>query len=183
LLLLCPQVPMIFMGEEDASETPFLYFTDHHGALADAVRDGRRREFAGFKGFAEGQDASRIPDPNDAAVFAQSRPRPHPERAAARRRLYSELLSLRARALMPRLTGARSLGATAIGPSAVLARWRMGDGAVLTIATNLGTAPCAVASPPGPLVHESRQGAAAQIRDGYLPAATTAVFLESAGRP
>ena len=29
LLLLCPQIPLLFMGEEDASRTPFLFFTDH----------------------------------------------------------------------------------------------------------------------------------------------------------
>jgi len=43
LQLLCPQIPLIFMGEEGASTTPFLYFTDHHGELARAVREGRRR--------------------------------------------------------------------------------------------------------------------------------------------
>src|ERR1051325_7054552 len=48
LQLLCPQIPLIFMGEEIASPTPFQFFTDHHGELADAVREGRRREFASF---------------------------------------------------------------------------------------------------------------------------------------
>ncbi|MGH9697585.1 MAG: malto-oligosyltrehalose trehalohydrolase, partial [Bryobacteraceae bacterium] len=33
LVLLCPQIPMLFMGEECASRTPFLFFTDHHGEL------------------------------------------------------------------------------------------------------------------------------------------------------
>ncbi|MDP9096933.1 MAG: malto-oligosyltrehalose trehalohydrolase, partial [Pseudomonadota bacterium] len=45
LLLLTPFVPMLFMGEEWASTTPFLFFTDHHDELADLVRDGRRSEF------------------------------------------------------------------------------------------------------------------------------------------
>jgi 1,4-alpha-glucan branching enzyme len=48
LQLLCPQIPLIFMGEEGASRTPFQFFTDHHGELAEAVREGRRREFASF---------------------------------------------------------------------------------------------------------------------------------------
>ena len=34
LLLLCPQIPLLFMGEEDASRTPFLFFTDLHAELA-----------------------------------------------------------------------------------------------------------------------------------------------------
>ena len=59
LQLLCPQIPLLFMGEETASTTPFLFFTDHHAELADAVREGRRQEFAGFAEFAD-------PDKRDA---------------------------------------------------------------------------------------------------------------------
>ena len=43
---------MIFMGEELATTSPFLYFTDFTGALADAVREGRAREFSRFAAFA-----------------------------------------------------------------------------------------------------------------------------------
>ena len=178
LQLLSPQIPMIFMGEEDASVTPFLYFTDHNGALADAVREGRRREFAGFKGFAEGQDASRIPDPNAASTFEQSRPLPHPEHGGDRRALYTRLLKLRAAELVPRLDGARAIGAAAIGPAAVLARWRLGDGAVLVVAANLGAEPCVFADRlSGKLLHESRAGAAAEAMQGRLAATTTIAFL------
>ncbi len=45
LMMLCPQIPLLFMGEESASRTPFLFFTDHSAELADAVREGRRNEF------------------------------------------------------------------------------------------------------------------------------------------
>jgi malto-oligosyltrehalose trehalohydrolase len=181
LQLLSPQIPMIFMGEEDASVTPFLYFTDHNGTLADAVREGRRREFAGFKGFAEGQDASRIPDPNAASTFERSRPLPHPEHGAVRRALYTKLLKLRATELMPRLDGARSIGAVAIGPAAVLARWRLGDGSRLAVAANLGDAPCRFDNrPDGKLLHESVAGAAAEARLGRLPAQSTVAFLAPA---
>ncbi|MGC8073566.1 malto-oligosyltrehalose trehalohydrolase, partial [Salmonella enterica] len=51
LILLAPQVPMLFMGEECAAREPFLYFTDHQGELADAVREGRRKEFGEFGRF------------------------------------------------------------------------------------------------------------------------------------
>ena len=60
LQLLSPNIPLIFMGEERMSRTPFQFFTDYHGDLADAVREGRRREFASFTRFG-GED---IPDPN-----------------------------------------------------------------------------------------------------------------------
>ena len=64
LLLLAPQVPLLFMGEEWGAEEPFLFFCDFHDELADAVREGRRREFAHFPEFANAAARARIPDPN-----------------------------------------------------------------------------------------------------------------------
>jgi len=81
LQLLCPQIPLIFMGEEAASRTPFLYFTDHHGELATAVREGRRREFAGFEGFQPDETADAIPDPNAPQTFECCRPEADGEQA------------------------------------------------------------------------------------------------------
>src|SRR6266852_4051700 len=46
IVLLSPQIPLLFMGEEWASERPFLFFCDFAGELAQAVREGRQREFA-----------------------------------------------------------------------------------------------------------------------------------------
>jgi maltooligosyltrehalose trehalohydrolase len=136
LQLLCPQIPLIFMGEETASETPFLFFTDHHDELADAVREGRRQEFAGFAEFADPEKRKRIPDPNAAETFAASVPKAV---SSERFALYQRLLALRMQEIVPRLTGTKSLGAEAIGPKAVLARWQLGDGSKLTIMSNLGT--------------------------------------------
>ena len=51
LLLLLPQTPLLFMGQEWAASTPFCYFTDHHDELGVLVSEGRRREFADFTGF------------------------------------------------------------------------------------------------------------------------------------
>jgi malto-oligosyltrehalose trehalohydrolase len=180
LQLLCPHVPMIFMGEEDASTTPFLYFTDHAGELADAVREGRRREFAGFKGFAPGEGTSTIPDPNEPATFERSRPVPHPAHGPSRRRLYRDLLAVRQQSLVPRLPGARSRGAMAIGAAAVVAHWTLGDGSTLTIASNLGREEVEISSLPGEVLFESARGAAATVRTGRLAGATTVALLEAA---
>ena len=69
VVLLGPFVPLLFMGEEWSASAPFRYFTDHADArLADAVREGRRREF----GLAVG-DPEAVPDPQDVATFAASR--------------------------------------------------------------------------------------------------------------
>jgi malto-oligosyltrehalose trehalohydrolase len=174
LQLLCPQIPLLFMGEEDASTAPFQFFTDHHGELADAVREGRRREFASFAAFCDPARRAQIPDPNAAETFERSSPAPHIERGDQRRALYRRLLVLRRAHLVPRLDGAKALDAEAIGPSAVLARWRLGDGAVWTLATNLGTEPCAFVRPAGDVVFETASGAA----KGQLAGHTTIAFLE-----
>ncbi|MEH3046971.1 malto-oligosyltrehalose trehalohydrolase [Sphingomonas adhaesiva] len=148
LLLLCPQIPLLFMGEEEGSDTPFLFFTDFHDDLADAVREGRRREFAKFAAFADPDARARIPDPNAADTFERSRPRPG---TATWRALYRDLLTLRHRHLIPRLAGAVSIDAVVTGPAAVVARWRLADGAILTIAIDLADTPAPLPLAPAPL--------------------------------
>jgi maltooligosyltrehalose trehalohydrolase len=66
--LLSPFVPLLFMGEEYGETNPFLYFTSHgDAALIEAVRRGRREEFASFGWSTE------IPDPHDEETFRRSR--------------------------------------------------------------------------------------------------------------
>ena len=73
ILLLGPQVPLIFMGEEWQSTQPWLYFCDFDGELGDAVREGRRKEFATFPEFKHPAARSKIPDPNAEQTFYASR--------------------------------------------------------------------------------------------------------------
>jgi maltooligosyltrehalose trehalohydrolase len=181
LQLLCPQIPLIFMGEEGASRTPFLYFTDHHGDLAKAVREGRRREFARFEGFQLGETADAIPDPNAPQTFECCRPVVDGEQGLGRRALYARLLALRAEALMPQLAGAQAMAAHAAGVAGALARWRLADASVLTIACNLGREPCPIEPPDGGLLFESRAGAGEQALHGRLEGRATVVFLEQSG--
>jgi malto-oligosyltrehalose trehalohydrolase len=176
LQLLCPQIPLIFMGEELASPTPFQFFTDHHGELADAVREGRRREFASFAAFSDPARRAAIPDPNAPETFARSRPMPDSAHGLARAELYRHLLAIRREQIVPRLKGAKAIGAKAIGSSAVVAQWRLRD-AVLTLATNLGTEPCVMKRPAGRLIFETTGGANA-LKDGNLAPFATIAFLE-----
>lgn len=102
-LLLSPQVPMLFMGEEFAARSPFLYFCDFSGALAAAVTRGRRLEFADPRDAAGG---AHIPDPNAKATFAASKLRwdeRDTERGRRRLALVRQLLALRRQHLEPRL--------------------------------------------------------------------------------
>jgi maltooligosyltrehalose trehalohydrolase len=73
LLLFVPETPLLFMGQEWAASSPFLYFTDHHQELGRLVTEGRRREFSRFKAFADERTRARIPDPQAAATFEASR--------------------------------------------------------------------------------------------------------------
>ena len=78
--------PLLFQGEEYGETAPFQYFTDHIDPfIADATREGRRREFAHFAGF-----SGEVPDPQDPAAFDRSRLDP-----AAPEELYVRLLRLR----------------------------------------------------------------------------------------
>jgi malto-oligosyltrehalose trehalohydrolase len=173
LQLLCPQVPLLFMGEETASRTPFLFFTDHGPQLADAVREGRRNEFSKFPVFADPANRARIPDPNAPDTFAASVPHPDPERGAAREALYRRLLQLRASVIAPRLKGAHTLSAKAVGPKAVLACWQLGDGARLALATNFGSRPLAIGHLEGELLFSN-----IPLRDGVLPGHCTCAFVD-----
>ena len=147
LLLLAPNIPLIFMGDEIGAQSPFLFFTDFHDALADAVREGRRREFAGFPAFSSAEGRKSIPDPNDIATFHASAVTAQEGEAAQWRGLYRRLLQIRHQHVIPRLDGARSIGADVIAEKAVWARWRMNDGQILSIAMNLGEEAVAVHRP------------------------------------
>lgn len=137
LLLMSPMIPLLFMGDEVNAEQPFLFFTDHTLELAEAVREGRRNEFADFAAFADPQQRARIPDPNALHTFQQSVPILS---EANHWPLYQQLLSLRQRHIVPHLPGSESLGAQVLGQGAVSARWRLGNGQVLQIDLNLSAA-------------------------------------------
>jgi maltooligosyltrehalose trehalohydrolase len=163
LLLLCPQIPMLFMGEEVGAREPFLFFTDFHGELAAAVRDGRRSEFGRLPGFGDPNERDAIPDPNAVGAYEASRWTDGAPDAADWRAFISEHLAVRRADLMPRLRGASSLGARAVGEKAVVARWRLADGATLTIGANLAAEPVAAALPDAaPLV-----GSPGALLDGF----------------
>ncbi len=134
-LLLAPFIPMLFMGEEHASATPFLFFTSHNEDLAALVREGRRSEFKAFAAFQDEKRRAAIPDPNAPATFEASRPvatePAHADWLAA-------LLDLRRKHVTPGIPGCRSAGAKALAPGAVSASWTLGTGEVLTVLLNLG---------------------------------------------
>lgn len=152
VLLLLPQIPMLFMGEEWAATQPFLFFCDFGPDLADAVREGRRAEFARFAAFADPARRARIPDPLAETTVAAStlrwadREAPvHAEALAWHRRI----LALRHAELVPHLPGLRRGGAArVIGAGAVSVVWTFEEGRTLGLDANLSPTAVAGFAPP-----------------------------------
>jgi maltooligosyltrehalose trehalohydrolase len=88
--LLSPFTPMLFMGEEYGEPAPFQFFTDHiDPEIAEATREGRRREFAAFAQFA----GEEVPDPQDPETFERSKLTRRED--VELKTLYRDLLALR----------------------------------------------------------------------------------------
>lgn len=137
LLLVTPYVPMIFMGEERGATTPFLFFADFSGDLAEAVRKGRAAEFAGIASL-----GSKVPDPLSPDTFQRSR-LDWTDSPAARDwlDLTRRALSFRAGHVVPLLKSGRSAPAevSRIGPDALTASWHFHAG-TLDLGLSLGQA-------------------------------------------
>ncbi|MDQ3856137.1 MAG: malto-oligosyltrehalose trehalohydrolase [Chloroflexota bacterium] len=98
LLLLLPQSPLVFQGQEFLASTPFLYFTDHDEELGKLVTEGRREEFGGFAAFSDPHAREAIPDPQAPVTFERSKLDLDEAQYGAGllcTRLYAELLRLR----------------------------------------------------------------------------------------
>lgn len=164
LTLTAPFTPMLFMGEEWAASTPWQYFTDHPDPdLAEAVRRGRRREFA-----AHGWAEDEVPDPQDPATRERScLDWSEPEREPHARVLawYRELIALRhsqADLTDPDLADIK----VAHDAEARWLAFRRGD---VRVAVNLGEEPAAIPLGPRPArVLAAWEPVAAPGPDGLL---------------
>ncbi|HAS1029889.1 TPA: malto-oligosyltrehalose trehalohydrolase [Enterobacter cloacae] len=139
-LLLSPHIPLLFMGEEYGETNPFLFFTDFHGDLAKAVREGRAKEFTGHSG----HDGD-VPDPNDEQTFARSKLDWHNVTTAQGKswlRFTRSLLVLRHRNLVPLLRPGDTVEGKIVktAPGMVAVSWSFPTG-TLSLALNIGNKP------------------------------------------
>ena len=177
--LLAPATPMLFMGEEFAATTPFLFFCDFGSPLAEAVTEGRRREFGEF-GVKAG---AAMPDPNHPDTFERSKlDWMSLERGehAPWLELYKRLLALRRDHVTPRLAGIQPLCGhyDVLGEAALLVRWKLGDRSTLELRLNLSTEGTRANTPEGELIHAEPAEAAHAFGRGELPGDSAAVYLE-----
>jgi maltooligosyltrehalose trehalohydrolase len=139
ILLLAPGIPMLFMGEEWGSQVPFPFFCGFEGELAEAVRKGRRKEYA----WAYEQYGDEVPDPLATSAFESAVldwDSINEGAGKTRLALVRELLAIRRREIIPRLAGAAFGKAHAVENGLLAANWRMSDGASLRLHANLSKA-------------------------------------------
>jgi maltooligosyltrehalose trehalohydrolase len=139
-VLLAPQVPMLFMGEEFGVTTPFLFFCDFGPEIAEAVTRGRRDGFARFAPFRDASAREAIPDPNALATFSTSKldwsERARPA-GAQWHEFYRRCLGLRRRHVVPLLAGMRSGGSFDAQGTLLRVDWAGSDGRGLHLVANV----------------------------------------------
>ncbi len=185
ILLLSPQPPLLFMGEEFGARTPFLFFCDFEKDLAAAVTAGRLDEFARFARLSDPAARAGIPDPNDVRTFEASRldwdviaQSEHQDWLD----LYRKLLALRSRHIIPLLLDACdiSAGYEAHGDRGVIAKWKFADQAELTLLTNLHADPLTgVAQPDSQIIYASEEVRESGLQRATLPPWSVVWFLQS----
>ncbi len=160
-LLFSPHIPLLFMGEEYGETNPFLFFTDFHGDLAKAVREGRAKEFAGHAG----HEGESVPDPNAESTFELSKldwKKLESDEGKAWLTLTKTLLALRKQHIVPLLASAAGNSGTVVktaqGFFAVC--WTFPQG-TLSIALNIDATTQPLPDQPGETIFSWPQG----IRD------------------
>lgn len=140
LLCLAPGTPMLFMGQEWAAASPFVYFTDLPGEVGENMAENRRREFARYGAHYAGETLANMPDPQSDAAFASSKlaweereRKPHRGVLA----LYRACLGLRAREEIFQSPERVRWDVARIGEHLLALRWRGTDGDWLLL---IGTA-------------------------------------------
>jgi 1,4-alpha-glucan branching enzyme len=159
ILLLAPSPPLLFMGEEFAADTPFLFFCDFEAQLAKAVTDGRRAEFAKFSQFRDEATRNRIPDPNDENTFAASKLNWNSVLESGHAQwlsFYSRLLSLRKKEIVPLLRNSGGLhlktAYSTFQENGLAVCWQMGN-KNLQLLANLGDKEVTLNSPHRRLIY------------------------------
>jgi maltooligosyltrehalose trehalohydrolase len=139
LFLLAPQTPMLFQGQEFAASTPFAYFADHQGELAEKVKQGRREFLKQFSSLATEAMQAQLPDPTDPRVFASckldfsERDRHHEAYA-----LHQDLLRLRREDPAFNSQTAGAVDGAVLGDHALVLRFFASEGKDRLLLINLG---------------------------------------------
>jgi len=160
LLLLAPELPLLFMGQEWAAPEPFLYFVEHDVALGRRVTEGRRREHQQRSALSDSSDHEPFADPQQESTFRRCQldwSRIDEEPHASTLRLYRELLHLRKREALLREVAFDGFSAGTAGEEGLVLLWMGARSALLVLLRLRGAGTVAAASgmPPAPLAGRS----------------------------
>ena len=151
LLLLGPQTPMLFMGQEFAASSPFLYFADHKPDLMRLVRDGRGEFLRQFASLRSERIRSLFSDPGAADTFSRCRlDHGERDRHGPIFALHRDLLALRRADAVLSAPDAGTVDGAVLAPRAFVLRLRRGREARLLV-VSLGE-PLLLARMPEPLL-------------------------------
>jgi maltooligosyltrehalose trehalohydrolase len=138
LMLLLPQTPMLFQGQEFATSSPFLFFADHNGDLAKLVREGRGGFLSQFPSLAADK-ASQAVDPSDPQTFLRCKlDWSERETHKATLDLHRDLLRIRREDPVIRARAPRSLDGAVISDAAFILRFFGERGEDRLLVVNLG---------------------------------------------
>ncbi|MCM2476281.1 malto-oligosyltrehalose trehalohydrolase [Rhizobium sp. CG5] len=181
ILILSPQIPMLFMGEDYGSTRPFQFFCDHPADVAADYRESRLEEGRNFGAIPpEVQGPGDLPEPNAVGTFLASKLDPaeaDTPHGRHQRSFLADLLAKRHQHVMPGLVKAGGHSGRAMtGDEGTLAiDWRLGD-RLLQLRANLTDAQKALPGLSGEIVHQQPDGAVGLLaQSGQLPAFSVVV--------
>jgi maltooligosyltrehalose trehalohydrolase len=173
LFLLSPQIPLLFMGEDWGSKTPFQFFVDfsHDPSLSQAVREGRKKEFSSFKSFLDQTNPNEIPDPTALSTFTNStldwnETTASPYAAIAKETRH--LLALRAEKIIPLMKSMFiSSSYRKISDGALEVSWVFGEGR-LDFSMNFGIEPLQVSKPQDDILWSNLESSALDLEGSTI---------------
>jgi len=182
ILLLAPSPPLLFMGEEFAATTPFLFFCDFGPELAAKVSAGRRAEFPHFSELGPSKAEPQIPDPNSEQTFLRSKldwasveQPPH----HAWSEFYRSLLACRREEIVPRIKEI-AVGRAhfkVLSPRAIRVRWPFVQGGGLELQANFDRSALHCEEPPqGRLLYRTAENPETVLSE-ELPPLSAVWFL------
>ncbi|MBF0434658.1 MAG: malto-oligosyltrehalose trehalohydrolase [Magnetococcales bacterium] len=158
LLLLAPQPPMLFMGQEWGSIQPFYFFSDLEPGLWPAIISGRSREFVHFFRLSKNDPVPHFPDPTREQTFLASKLDWNEMQSPGHQewlQYHKELLKLRKKEIWPRLDALKPRSARVVTrePGFVQVAWSLAGGETLYLLANLSCKPQNLSFPAGRCLH------------------------------
>lgn len=143
LYLLAPSIPLMFMGEEWGSKSPFYFFCNFNEELSKAVRKGRREESANFSQIFDSKIKDSIPDPSLEKTFLDSKLNWEDLKDDAHRQMfnfYKEMLLIRKEKIIPIIKKIKKRTCAIYSDKAFSVNWEIEQGNLknLSILANFG---------------------------------------------